>query len=162
MPERNDPCHCGSGKKYKKCHLPREEAIRAAERRGHMRPIPPEVVQQFEAFKKQQRDHVDTYGHARKAVHADFQGYKLVAVGGTLHYSKEWRNFTDFLLYYIKAVLNKAFGADWYPSERAKPPEMRHLIVRWYEAFCELGQPPIGTRFWCAVDFILGDEPRRA
>ena len=22
---RNDPCHCGSGKKYKKCHLPLEE-----------------------------------------------------------------------------------------------------------------------------------------
>ena len=22
---RNDPCHCGSGQKYKKCHLPLEE-----------------------------------------------------------------------------------------------------------------------------------------
>jgi hypothetical protein len=21
-PGRNEPCHCGSGKKYKKCHLP--------------------------------------------------------------------------------------------------------------------------------------------
>jgi preprotein translocase subunit SecA len=28
---RNDPCHCGSGKKYKNCHLARdEEAARAA------------------------------------------------------------------------------------------------------------------------------------
>ncbi len=26
---RNDPCHCGSGKKYKKCHLPIDEANRA-------------------------------------------------------------------------------------------------------------------------------------
>ena len=26
---RNDPCHCGSGKKYKHCHLPIEEAARA-------------------------------------------------------------------------------------------------------------------------------------
>jgi len=25
-PGRNDPCHCGSGKKYKKCCLPKEEA----------------------------------------------------------------------------------------------------------------------------------------
>jgi hypothetical protein len=24
-PGRNDPCHCGSGKKYKKCHLPHDE-----------------------------------------------------------------------------------------------------------------------------------------
>ena len=22
---RNDPCHCGSGKKYKKCHLEKDE-----------------------------------------------------------------------------------------------------------------------------------------
>ncbi len=28
---RNDPCHCGSGEKYKKCHLLKEEAARAAE-----------------------------------------------------------------------------------------------------------------------------------
>ena len=26
---RNDPCHCGSGKKYKDCHLPIEEAARS-------------------------------------------------------------------------------------------------------------------------------------
>src|SRR5262245_2113186 len=25
-PGRNDPCHCGSGKKYKKCCQPKEEA----------------------------------------------------------------------------------------------------------------------------------------
>ena len=29
---RNDPCPCGSGKKYKKCHLPREQAERASRR----------------------------------------------------------------------------------------------------------------------------------
>jgi hypothetical protein len=27
-PGRNDPCHCGSGRKYKDCHLPIEEAER--------------------------------------------------------------------------------------------------------------------------------------
>jgi hypothetical protein len=30
---RNDPCHCGSGKKYKQCHLPIEEAAQAVQRR---------------------------------------------------------------------------------------------------------------------------------
>lgn len=30
---RNDPCHCGSGKKYKSCHLPIEEAAQAEQRR---------------------------------------------------------------------------------------------------------------------------------
>ncbi|MFK7991616.1 MAG: SEC-C metal-binding domain-containing protein [Sandaracinaceae bacterium] len=28
---RNDPCHCGSGDKYKKCHLKADAAARTAE-----------------------------------------------------------------------------------------------------------------------------------
>ena len=30
-PGRNDPCHCGSGQKYKKCHLTSDDAARSAE-----------------------------------------------------------------------------------------------------------------------------------
>lgn len=29
---RNDPCHCGSGKKYKQCHLAEDEAKSRSER----------------------------------------------------------------------------------------------------------------------------------
>jgi hypothetical protein len=29
---RNEPCHCGSGKKYKKCHLEKDEAGNRKER----------------------------------------------------------------------------------------------------------------------------------
>jgi len=29
---RNDPCHCGSGKKYKQCHLVQDEAKDRTER----------------------------------------------------------------------------------------------------------------------------------
>ena len=29
-PGRNDPCHCGSGNKYKKCHLEADEAARVS------------------------------------------------------------------------------------------------------------------------------------
>jgi hypothetical protein len=29
---RNDPCHCGSGKKYKKCHLEKDETSNRKER----------------------------------------------------------------------------------------------------------------------------------
>gem|GEM_PF-4581075 len=28
---RNDPCHCGSGQKYKKCHLVQDETAKSAE-----------------------------------------------------------------------------------------------------------------------------------
>ncbi len=30
--KRNDPCYCGSGKKYKNCHLPKDEAKRSTAR----------------------------------------------------------------------------------------------------------------------------------
>jgi hypothetical protein len=30
-PGRNDPCHCGSKQKYKKCHLASDDAARSAE-----------------------------------------------------------------------------------------------------------------------------------
>src|SRR5687768_361903 len=39
---RNDPCHCGSGKKYKKCHLAADEASE------HMR-VAEEVVARMRA-----------------------------------------------------------------------------------------------------------------
>ncbi len=25
-PDRNDPCHCGSGKKYKNCHMEKDQS----------------------------------------------------------------------------------------------------------------------------------------
>lgn len=30
LPGRNDPCHCGSGSKYKKCCIEKDEAARVA------------------------------------------------------------------------------------------------------------------------------------
>jgi hypothetical protein len=32
VPGRNEPCHCGSGKKYKQCCLEKDEAKRRAQR----------------------------------------------------------------------------------------------------------------------------------
>lgn len=40
--DRNDPCWCGSGKKYKKCHLDFDEKIRIIGDKGHM--VPPRYI----------------------------------------------------------------------------------------------------------------------
>ena len=42
---RNDPCPCSSGKKYKKCCLPAEQARAAEQRKAAEPPNPPDVVQ---------------------------------------------------------------------------------------------------------------------
>lgn len=36
-PGRNEPCHCGSGKKYKKCHLDEDEAADRSVRQAEMK-----------------------------------------------------------------------------------------------------------------------------
>ena len=35
---RNDPCWCGSGKKYKTCHMATDDKIRHYELQGHIVP----------------------------------------------------------------------------------------------------------------------------
>ncbi len=40
-PGRNDPCHCGSGNKYKKCHLEQDETARVAAAKTAAAAAPP-------------------------------------------------------------------------------------------------------------------------
>jgi hypothetical protein len=142
-PGRNDPCHCGSGRKYKKCHLRADQAAGAARRHfvGGTRTqseIPPQVLAKLKELEGKRRQSLELYGDVRGIVHGDFAGYKFVAVGATLHYSQHWKVFHDFLFYFIKHALTKVFGADWARGEMAKPPATRHPILRWYDALCQL------------------------
>lgn len=137
---RNDPCHCGSGKKYKKCHLaadekgiagltpgvPTREKLRV---RAEQRRIPPEVMAEFQRHTRDETERQATYGDVRQIVHTDFQGYKMIAVGNTIHWSKTWRTPVDFLFDYIAKVL----GRDWGKSELAKPFPERHVVLQWYD-----------------------------
>ncbi|WP_175545189.1 hypothetical protein [Variovorax sp. OV329] len=60
-------------------------------------------------------------------------GYQFVAVNNRLHYSKNWKTFHDFLIYYLKNVT----GADWGNAELKKPLDQRHPILQWYQKLCE-------------------------
>jgi SEC-C motif-containing protein len=37
---RNDPCHCGSGRKYKQCHLAKDEEAERSARAKEVAPAP--------------------------------------------------------------------------------------------------------------------------
>lgn len=50
-PGRNDPCWCGSGKKYKKCHIDFDEKIEEFEGAGHIVPSH-EILKNAEQIKK--------------------------------------------------------------------------------------------------------------
>ena len=50
-PGRNDPCWCGSGKKYKKCHIDFDEKIEEFEGAGHIVPSH-EILKNAEQIEK--------------------------------------------------------------------------------------------------------------
>jgi hypothetical protein len=92
---RNQPCQCGSGKKFKHCHGGIHAAATSA------RALPPDFdaelqrrLRQIEA-KRVQRE--KQQGLGRPIVSTAFAGHRMVAVGSTVHYSKQWRTFHDFL-----------------------------------------------------------------
>ena len=108
---RNDPCPCGSGPKYKKCCL-----TRAAE-----------ITQAARQVEERRKEHSKAYGEVKPVIHADFQGHTFVVVGDQLHYSRNWRTFTDFLFQYPKTVT----GSEWWEAGLRKPYEARHPLVQW-------------------------------
>ena len=103
---RNDPCPCGSGKKYKKCCYLRKGQPAA------IQSLPLEVIKKFQEVQTYENERRSKYGEVRPIIHAKFQGYDFVAVGSELHYSKKWKTFPDFLLSYIATRLGKEWGRE--------------------------------------------------
>lgn len=122
-PGRNDPCPCGSGAKYKRCHgrnLTRTPPSRDDRNRGSSLS---DVIARMEA---QQAQREKQQGLGRPIISEMFQDYRIVAVGNRVFYSKQWRTFHDFLLYYLPTIL----GRDWGANEEAKPLDARHPLLR--------------------------------
>jgi hypothetical protein len=136
----NAPCPCGSGRKFKKCCRdapPERIAV-----------VPPAVVEETERRFRQHQvrvaEHAKNYGHVREAVHATFQGRKIVAVGSTLHYprpGRQWRTFHDFLMDYV----NGSFGPQWGEAEKAKALQARHPAYAMFEGWFEFQQSHAGA-----------------
>jgi hypothetical protein len=74
----------------------------------------------------------EQYGKVRPVIAADVKGYKMVAVGDEVHWSKNWKTFPDFLFHYIKNLL----GGEWGNQEIEKTLEERHQIMQWYDGHC--------------------------
>ncbi len=116
---RNDPCPCGSGKKYKHCCLSKIT---------YRTQIPPDILRQIMEHSRRETHWKQQFGQVRPIISADFQGNKFVAAGGQLHYSSKWKTFPDFLIDYAGGLL----GNSWGTEELNKPHEERHQIVKWY------------------------------
>src|SRR3984957_17761753 len=121
---RNESCPCGSGKKFKKCCGAIDRADSAF--------VPPRELQEamrLEADRFKAREHRRRLmqGLGRPIISFETLGYRCVAVGGTIHWSKKWKTFHDFLFEYIKQVLTPSWGQ----AELAKPALDQHPIIHW-------------------------------
>lgn len=125
---RNDPCPCGSGKKYKRCCL--KQTVPLWPRPP---PIPPELIERFREHQRREQERKAKFGLVRPPIATDFHRYKFVAAGNKLYYSKDWKFFPDFLLDYVPSV----FGQPWGKAELAKPFNARHTLVQWKQKCVE-------------------------
>ena len=141
MTGRNDPCPCGSGKKFKKCCLNKDKLRVVSYRKP-----PPDVVSagllQIQKKMQAQQEWTRQYGHVRPCITMDFAGRKFVAAGPRLYWSSQehpWKYIPDFLQDYIPNV----FGREWGEAELAKPEHERHPLVQWrVEALKYMQQQP--------------------
>lgn len=89
------------------------------------------IIEQRRAAEKRRESQ---QGLGKPIISAEFQGYRVTAVGNRVHFSKTHKTFIDFLGDYIRATL----GADWGNAELAKPLGERHQILQWYDSICVL------------------------
>lgn len=124
---RNQPCPCGSGKKYKKCCLdrPRHTTRNFSELPSRLQEQMKLMIKRHEA---KEAVRISQQGLGKSILSAESNGYRIVFVKNTMHYSKTWKTFHDFLLSYLRNTL----GKEWWLAELAKPESARHPIVIWY------------------------------
>src|SRR6267142_226287 len=125
---RNDSCHCGSGKKFKKCCLLKVSQVRppsAAETQAVLK-----FARKVQRRDIKERARIAKFGKVRPEIATEAFDRTFVAVGAKLHWSepgKKWITFPDFLLDYMAHIFRK----EWGDVELGKPFAERHPVVQW-------------------------------
>jgi SEC-C motif len=145
---RNDPCPCGSGKKFKKCHG--NPALQNPDPRvvpqwtvRELKPgqVPDAVYAEHLRMLKEDADHLGEFGYTRAPVSGEFKGYRFTALGGQLVYqpAEKARYFTDILLTLIQNV----FGKAWWEDQLKLPRDERHPAFQWrFKAMTFMNKQP--------------------
>lgn len=133
---RNDPCPCGSGRKYKHCHgkpsntPPLRRTPKELEEAGRLL---------LERAKAQEKQREQQQGFGRAIISTELNGTRFVAIGKRLMWSDKWKTVPDFLGNYLRSTLTPKWGN----AELAKPFEQRHPILVWYDHVCRLQKETI-------------------
>ena len=121
---RNDPCPCGSGKKYKKCHFGRQFVATSS---TDVDPAYRDRRVEAQHIQRQRQQ-----GFGKLIISANFKGERFIAVKNRLFHSDRFKTFHDFLVKYAMT----AIGPAWGTAELRKAESEKHPIALWYEALC--------------------------
>lgn len=133
---RNDPCFCGSGRKYKKCCLPKEHT-------ANFRPVTDGQFSQKELAEINQlhaqvnQEHDERMAALREIGifielinTISFQGRKYFLHAGSIaSIGKEYATFHEILVYNLQQVL----GVEWWNDQVTKPWDEMHHIARCFK-----------------------------
>lgn len=112
---RNDPCPCGSNKKYKKCCL------------NKTNPLSQEEIQKvYEEIIKQQPE--PNLHLVKSIIH---KGYRWRIIWSRLYYRPMQETFHEFII----DILKQTFGEEWRQQQLLLPENSRHIIIRWTESY---------------------------
>jgi hypothetical protein len=132
---RNETCHCGSGQKYKKCHLQNDQDLEhaklSAKQVRHNGPSEADIASLMRQHRAQEEIRRVQQGLGKPIISNTIKDHRIVAVGNKIHWSQNWKTFPDFLNGYIK----KTLGSEWGSVEIEKPFAQRHPIMQWYDAY---------------------------
>ncbi|MFC0560988.1 SEC-C domain-containing protein [Halalkalibacter alkalisediminis] len=122
--QRNDPCVCGSGKKYKKCCMNKEKVIQLKHVKEER------FLQQKHALTLMLREFI--YSKFSYMQHQkQFSLFKKRTKGLIEEYVEE--SFFDFWLYYFYRFENGLRGIEWFEKERGAKLSAadRQLVKQW-------------------------------
>ena len=122
---RNDLCYCGSGKKYKKCHLDED-------RNSTTNPDLSSLIDQVRGREAEiaEREYGGYYLPHIQSVH---QGKRVRAIGTLLSFRALDETFHEFII----DLLRYSLGRKWIKRQRELPEADRHFIALCYTKYLE-------------------------
>lgn len=143
-PERNEPCHCGSGKKYKRCCLDNDEEAASEKRRraARIRQMSYDDASSAVLAAKQRSDREQRevreylardFGVLINVVApVEFEGGKVWAIGSRVYLdAPRKQTFHEFIL----GVLRRALGQQWADAQAAVESAEQHYLYRCFTEY---------------------------
>ena len=125
---RNEPCHCGSGKKYKRCHLDLDLDRDAQRAFVEALPTLQAKMQHSQEYDRILREEYGVYINYVSPI--QWQGQKIWAIGSRLYTN---RRPNETYHEFIFDVLRLTLGEEWWTAQAALPTADQHFVFRCFE-----------------------------